>query len=452
MSKCTPLEIKQMFTDGPSGSGWFRFTGNIDRRMEIAPYNTVRPIITAIAETTSKTKPLSHRNIFFSASYLLSYWFGTTKKNTELPKLLPVTIISAMTKIHIPFILIFGVFLTACNPPAKESKAQFVRNVVDTVGFAQYDWQMDSIINRLDARIKPDKDQEWKAVMVPHDDYKYSGEITYEGLSGIHAKTVILFGVAHKARNFNLSDRIVFGTYTHWNAPYGKIKISGLQDEILAKLPEDLWVVHDSMQMVEHSLEALTPFLQYLNRSVEIIPIIVPFMNFERMDEISGSLSKVLNEIMQEKGLVFGKDVAIVISNDGVHYGDEDWGGRNMAPFGTDSLGNDKARQLDQEIIENCLKGDLSADKIHQFTQYTVQASDYHEYKWTWCGRYAVPLGLLTANKLNEKLINKPINGHFLNYASSIDHVPYPVEDLGMGTTAIATSRHWVSYVGMGYN
>ena len=366
-----------------------------------------------------------------------------------------------MLKIRIHLILIFLCCLTACNQASKDSKSplagsslsspEFVRKVVDTIGFAHLDWQMDSIIKRLNARIRIDTRNEWKTVIAPHDDYKYAGEVAYEALSGIHAKTVILFGVAHKAKNFKLKDRIIFGSYTHWNAPYGKIKISGLQKEILKKLPENLWLVHDSMQMVEHSLEALTPFLQYRDRNVEIIPILVPCMSFDRMNVISESLSKVLYEIIREKDLVFGKDLAIVISNDGDHYGDEGWGGKNYAPFGTDSLGNEKARQLDREIIDNCLTGDITVNKVNRFVQYTVQEKDYREYKWYWCGRYSIPLGLLTANRLNERLFNQPVNGRFLHYATSIDHLLYPVEDLGMGTTAPANPRHWVGYVGMGY-
>ncbi len=366
-----------------------------------------------------------------------------------------------MFRFNIALMLGLVFCLSACHQASKDSKSQspdspesfkaLVRPVVDTVGFAQYGWQMDSIINRLNARIKIDRTNEFKAIIAPHDDYKYAGEVTYQAISGIHAKTLILFGVAHKAKNFHLQDRIVFGSFTHWNAPYGKVKISGLQKDILKKLPAELWIVHDSMQRVEHSLEALIPFLQHQNREMEIVPIIVPYMNFEKMVEISESLSSVLSEIMHEKHLTFGPDLAIVISNDALHYGDVDWGGKNMAPFGTDSLGNEKARKLDLEIIDNCLKGDLNAQKVNRFVNYTVQEKDYREYKWTWCGRYSVPLGLLTANRLNERIFSKPLNGQFLSYANSIDHPLYPVEDLRMGITAPANPRHWVSYVGMGY-
>jgi len=336
------------------------------------------------------------------------------------------------------------------NSTASHAEA-YVRPVVDTIGFAHLDWQMDSIISRLSNRVIINPDNSWKTAVVPHDDYKYAGEVEYQTIAGIRAKTIVLFGVAHKAKIFNLENRIVFGSFTHWQAPYGNIRISSIQKDLEAEMPQEMWLVHDSMQRVEHSLEALIPFLQYNNRETEIIPIIVPFMSLDRMNEISGALSKALAKIMREKNLSFGPDLAIVISNDGVHYGDEDWGGRNMAPFGTDSLGNEKARQLDRQIIDSCLLGDLNLRKVSRFVQFTVQEKDYHEYKWTWCGRYAVPLGLLVGNQLNEILSGRPLTGELVRYGSSIDHTHFPVEDLRMGTTAIATPRHWVSFVGMGY-
>jgi len=55
------------------------------------------------------------------------------------------------------------------------------------------------------------------------------------------------------------------------------------------------------------------------------------------------------------------------------------------------------------------------------------------------------------ANKLNQALHNKPLTGTFLYYESSIDHDLIKVEDLGMGTTAIATQNHWVAYASIKY-
>ena len=103
----------------------------------------------------------------------------------------------------------------------------------------------------------------------------------------------------------------------------------------------------------------------------------------------------------KEKNLKLGDDVAIVISSDAIHYGDEGWGGKNMAPFGVDIVGTEKARLLDLEIIDKCLTDDISNEKLALFNQYTIQEDNFKEYKWTWCGRYSVPFGLLFANKLN---------------------------------------------------
>ena len=324
-----------------------------------------------------------------------------------------------------------------------------VRPVHDTTGFTKYNWQLDSIYNRLG--IKDSKNnRQWKAAISPHDDYKYAGRLYYESLKGINANTIILIGVAHRARNFKLQDKIIFGDFTHWKSPYGDLKVSDLNAEIMAQLPKSSYLVHNDMQELEHSLEAIVPFLHRKNKNLQIIPILVPYINYETIDSISDALSDVVSKILKEKHLKYGKDVAVVISNDAVHYGTENWSG-DLAPFGVDDEGTKKARALDMEIIEKCLVNEISTEKVKTFTEYTVQNTDYKEYKWVWCGRYSVPFGVSFANKLNQALYNKPLTGTFLGYASSVDHDLIKVEDLDMGTTAIATQKHWVGYASIKY-
>jgi AmmeMemoRadiSam system protein B len=324
-----------------------------------------------------------------------------------------------------------------------------VRPIHDTIGFAQYAWQMESIYSRLGIADK-ENDLQWKAAISPHDDYKYAGRLYYESLKGINADIVILVGVAHRARNYNLQDKIIFGSYTHWESPYGDLKVSDFNNEIMNNLKEDAYVVHDSMQNLEHSLEAIIPFLHKKNPKLEIIPILVPYMNYETIDRISSQLAIAVHKVLKEQGLNYGKDLAIVISNDAVHYGNEEWSA-DLAPFGVDDEGTEKAREMDLEIINNCLIDDITEAKIKQFTEYTVQKEDYKEYKWVWCGRYSVPFGLDFANKLNLLTNYQPLKGTFIHYQSSIDHELIKVEDLGMGTTAIATQKHWVAYASLKY-
>jgi AmmeMemoRadiSam system protein B len=323
------------------------------------------------------------------------------------------------------------------------------RQVVDTIGFAQYDWQMDSIISRLSQENK--SAHKWRVAISPHDDYAYVGNLYPKVLSGIKAKTVILFGVAHKASSFNLENQIIFDSFDQWAAPYGNIKVSDLRNEIIAKLPDSLLVISDEMQSVEHSLEALIPFLQSAKSELEIIPVLVPYMSFEKMQQIAKHFTKALSGVMKRNKLIWGDDIAILISTDAVHYGDEDWGGNNYAPYGTDSLNIVEVKNIELEIINNCLVGEVSPVKIQKFIDYTVQEDDYKEYKWTWCGRYSVPFGLLTAYYLNDLSDNSILKGDFIGYATSIDYAKIEVNDLRMGTTAPANNHHFVGYAAIGY-
>ena len=343
-------------------------------------------------------------------------------------------------------ILILLAFSCTKNTPIRK---EFIRQIHDTIGFAQYDWQLDSIYSRLQIKDTPNT-KTWKTVISPHDDYKYAGKLYHTSLTGVNAKTIILVGVAHRARNYKLQDKIIFGSFTHWKSPYGKLKISDLNTAIQKKLSKNSFIVHDSMQALEHSLEAIIPFLHKKNSNLEIVPILVPYINYETIHTVSSDLSSVVSKILKANSLHFGKDVAIVISNDAVHYGTENWS-KNLAPYGVDSVGTEKARHHDKQLISKFLTGAISMNKIKNFTEETVQESDYKEYKWIWCGRYSVPFGLAFANKLNILQNKVSLTGHLLAYASSIDHELIQVEDLGMGTTAIATQKHWVAYASIKY-
>ena len=348
---------------------------------------------------------------------------------------------------HLLFILLFFYF-TGCKQN-KTNDDLHVRQVVDTVGFAQYDWQMDSILARMS--YTDSFEQTWRVAITPHDDYAYVGDLYPRILNGIKAQTVILFGVAHKARDYDLEDKIIFDSFDAWNTPYGKVKVSGIREDLIQSLSDSLFIVHEKMHQVEHSLEAIIPFLQKNIPDVEIVPVLVPYMSYKKMQQIASPFSNALKKVMQEKELHWGKDLAIVISTDAVHYGDKDWGGKNYAPFGTDSVGIKKAKDFELEIIHNCLMGQITPSKIKSFVYYTVQEDNYKEYKWTWCGRYSVPFGLLTAYKLDNVLNGKGLYGIFVGYSTSNDYLALKVDDLNMGHTAPAHNKHWVGYAAVGY-
>ena len=363
-----------------------------------------------------------------------------------------------MMKLNIQlYILIFLglVIITCCNQPVKKASLN-IRPLADTVGFAQHDWQMDSIMARIERMVAQNPELEAhyegtpKVVISPHDDYAYVGNLYPAALANIRATTIILFGVAHKARLLNLQDQVVFDSYEHWKGPYGPVKVSNIREDIIREMPHQIFQINDSMQRMEHSVEAIIPFLQYYNRDVEIISILVPYMSFDKMNEIAEPLAKAIKKATLDKGLEWGKDFAFVISTDAVHYGDQDWGESNFAFYGTDSAGYAQAIAHENEIMDT-LSGKLNPRKVAAFSNFTVDENDYKKYKWTWCGRYSVPLGLLTAYDLNELSGNEPLTGIQIGYANSIDHTTLKVKDLHMGLTAPANMHHWVGYAAIGY-
>ena len=102
--------------------------------------------------------------------------------------------------------------------------------------------------------------------------------------------------------------------------------------------------------------------------------------------------------------------------------------------------------------MRDCFDGEVQPDKIERFTRYTLDDHDHREYKWTWCGRYSVPFGLLVAWHLRQLRRARPLTGTILGYATSVDNARVKVDDLeGMGVTAPATLHHWVGYASVGY-
>jgi AmmeMemoRadiSam system protein B len=355
--------------------------------------------------------------------------------------------------------LLVVLFAGACTTNKKsENTAYRIRPVADTVGFAHLDWQMDSVVSCINSMFKNDLQQAaqseeiaWRAAICPHDDYTYASWLYPTVLKNMKAKTVIIFGVAHKARNFGLENRSVFDSFDAWRGPYGNVKVSPLREKIMEKLDQELFVVHDSLQTAEHSVESMIPFLQHQNRDVEIISILGPYMPQIRMDSIAEQLSLALQSVAAENNLSWGKDFALLITTDAVHYGCDEWGGKNYAPFGCDSAGYKMAVDREHEILATCFTGKLTNEKANSFIRYTVQENDYREYKWTWCGRYTVPLGLKVAYYLQQINGSAPLEGLPLGYETSISHRELPVSDLRMGKTAVAKVQHWVGYAAVGY-
>ena len=323
-----------------------------------------------------------------------------------------------------------------------------LRGQQDGVGFAQTAAQMKATWEASVAPPAPESFGEAlpaglpiAAILAPHDDYVYAARVYRQVVPMVTARTVVLIGVFHGWRKFGARDQLVFDVKRPWRAPDGPIAPSPLRDDLLAALPKEDFVVSAAMHDGEHSLEALAYWLRHRRADLEIVPVIVPAAPWERMKELGDRLGAALAASMKKRGLALGKDVALVVSSDAIHYGPD----FRYTPYGD---GGDeayrKACDKDRLLLTHPLSGTLSIQKAHGFFSTCVDPKDPGTYRLTWCGRFSVPLGMLTLESLARNLGLPSPKGFPLAYATSLSAPVLKIE--GLGVTAPATPSHFVGY------
>jgi AmmeMemoRadiSam system protein B len=285
-------------------------------------------------------------------------------------------------------------------------------------------------------------------VICPHDDYLYAGRTYRQVLPLLTARTVVLVGVFHSYRAFGAHDVLVFDDYRSWRAPDGEIPVSPLRSAVLARLPAGTAVTRDAAHDREHSLEALAFWLRHIRPDLEIVPIIVPAAPFARLEELAHAVAAALAAVMRERGLKLGSDVAIAISSDAVHYGADfaytPYGEGGVEPYV-------KACERDRELLAGPLAGALTHDKARELFAAFVDPDEPSRYRLTWCGRFAIPAGLLLLQDTAAALeVAAPI-GYPISYATSVGQPELPVRAVGMGATAPANLYHFVGYPAAAY-
>lgn len=337
------------------------------------------------------------------------------------------------------------------------------RGQMDTVGFAVTAEQMDQVLlqcrqlaepqdKTLQERYGWDDSTTFVTAVCPHDDYYYAGRLYELLLPHIKVQRIVIFGVFHKARIFKCQDRLVFDAFQTWHGPYRPIPVSPLREEITKRLPAEDFLIDNDMQTVEHSVEALVPFLQAHNPQVEIVSILVPYMDWNTLDRLAADLAGGLAVICREKGWKLGQDLALICSADAIHYGDAGWGGANYAPFGADIQGYQQAVQRDLDLIQTDLCGTLQAERLRGFMYQCVDSLDVKQYRLTWCGRFSIPFGLSVADRLIKSLEGRALTGFLLDYGTSLSEASLETEGLGgLGSTAPNNLHHWVGYAALGW-
>jgi len=281
------------------------------------------------------------------------------------------------------------------------------------------------------------------AVLSPHDDYLYAGRVYRSIIPLVTAKTVIVIGVFHQYRKYRVRDRIVFDPYEAWRTPDGPVAISAIREELFAAMPKGDASQDAAAHDVEHSIEAEVYWLRHANPAVEIVPILAPATRFERLEEIAARLGGAIAASMKKRGWQLGKDVAIVISADAVHYGPD----FHQVPFGDGGIeAYTKAVARDRGLLTGPIAGALSVDHIRTLFDTFVDPAEPDTYRVSWCGRFSIPFGMLVLNETSKALgLATPV-GRPVVYATSVGAPELHVRDVGLGETAPANLYHFVGY------
>lgn len=152
---------------------------------------------------------------------------------------------------------------------------------------------------------------EWRALLLPHAGYVYSGPIAGAGAAAVDLpEAAILLGPNHTG----LGAPLALSGVEAWRTPLGDVPVDArLGEALLAHAPH--LVRDDRAHAREHSLEVLLPFLQTLRPDVTAAFVSIGAHDLSLCRELGRAVAAVVREEEAR-----GRRVAIVVSSDLNHY------------------------------------------------------------------------------------------------------------------------------------
>jgi AmmeMemoRadiSam system protein B len=145
-------------------------------------------------------------------------------------------------------------------------------------------------------------------VIMPHAGYVYSGYVAGATISkAALKKTVIILGTNHTG----CGERFSIMTSGSWATPMGEVKIDNEIAESILK--ESSLLKDDSLaHMHEHSIEVELPFLQYLEKDIRIVPIVISEGKLSEYQKLGEEIADGFKKI--------GRSGLFMASTDMTHY------------------------------------------------------------------------------------------------------------------------------------
>lgn len=145
-------------------------------------------------------------------------------------------------------------------------------------------------------------------IMVPHAGYVYSGAIAGQVYDRVEIPDqIILLGPNHHGDGHH--GAVYPGG--SWTTPLGDIQINESLAKTLVESSPSL-EFDTTAHKREHSLEVQVPFIQYLNRQAQLVPICLGYQPLEYLLEISKSIAEVVKNSSDS--------ILIIASTDMTHF------------------------------------------------------------------------------------------------------------------------------------
>ncbi|MCK4994180.1 MAG: AmmeMemoRadiSam system protein B [Candidatus Omnitrophica bacterium] len=207
------------------------------------------------------------------------------------------------------------------------------------------------------------KKEDCKAVLMPHAGYFYSGYVAGKTISTVNIPdTIIILGPNHTGLGMPYS-MLRKGA---WQSPFGNISI---QEELASLILKNsgYFKEDETPHIKEHAIEVEIPFLQYFNKNISIVPIIISDFVLNNYRKAAAELANAIKK--------FAKPVLIVISSDLTHY-----------------ESHEKVKEKDSQVIEAIQE--LDVNKLYE---------KVNTNKISMCGCAPACVGLYTALNLGAK-------------------------------------------------
>lgn len=151
--------------------------------------------------------------------------------------------------------------------------------------------QIDSFFSKSLAIINP---KSVLGLVIPHAGYVYSGQIAAKGiyhLKNYSFERAIVIGPSH----YEYFDGAAIYDGDAFETTFGEIYIDKDFVDQIVKNSTRVFKSNKG-EKKEHSIEVILPFLQFVNKNIKFVPLLLGDQTFETVNDVALALSKVLDE------------------------------------------------------------------------------------------------------------------------------------------------------------